>query len=449
MATTTNGVSRDGSANYSVREQRSWYMYDWANSAYASTVLTLFLGPYLTAVSKAAADSNGLVYPLGIPVDHRAYWGYLISAAVFIQIFVLPMVGAVADYSARKKRLLGLFAYIGASATLAMFFVAGDRYLLGGGLFLLSNTAFGASIVLYNAFLPDVAPADQRDGVSSKGWGIGYLGGGVLLVLNLLLFQNAEKIGLTEAMAVRMSLASAGLWWALFALIPMFGLRNRVPSRKPAPGEHVLAKGFLQLIHTLKEMRRYPQTLTFLIAYMIYNDAIQAVISLAGQFGSDELKIPMSTLTMAILMVQFVAFAGALLFNVVSKVLGTKQTVLLTLVLWTAVMVGMYAVKTTVHFFIAAGVVGAIMGGSQALSRSLYSLMIPKGREAEYFSLYEISDKGTSWMAPLIYGLTVQWTGSYRTAILSLIVFFVGGFLVLIRVNVSRATLEAGNPATG
>ncbi|MCC7157243.1 MAG: MFS transporter [Bryobacterales bacterium] len=430
---------------YSVREQRSWYVYDWANSAYASTVLTLFLGPYLTSVSKAAADSNGLVYPLGIPVDHRAYWGYLISLAVFIQIFVLPMVGAVADYSARKKQLLGVFAYVGAGATMAMFFVAGGRYLLGGALFLLSNTAFGASIVLYNAFLPEIAPEDQRDSVSSKGWGIGYLGGGLLLVLNLLLFQNAAKIGLSEAMAVRLSLASAGLWWAVFALVPMLELRNRTPVRKAEKGEPVLAKGFLQLLHTLKEMRRYPQTLTFLVAYMIYNDAIQAVISLAGQFGSDELKIPMSTLTMAILMVQFVAFGGALLFNLIAKALGTKRTVMMSLVMWTMVMVGMYAVHSTAHFFVAAGLVGAIMGGSQALSRSLFSLMIPKGREAEYFSLYEISDKGTSWMAPLIYGLTVQWTGSYRTAILSLIVFFAGGLLVLAKVDVRRATIEAGN----
>lgn len=443
MATTPSvGASED---RYSVREQRSWYVYDWANSAYASTVLTLFLGPYLTSVSKAAADAQGMVHPLGIPVDHRAYWGYLISLAVFLQVFVLPMVGAVADYSARKKQLLGAFAYAGAAATMAMFFVTGGRYLLGGFLFLLSNTAFGASIVLYNAFLPEIAPEEQRDGVSSKGWGIGYLGGGVLLVLNLLLFQNAAKIGLSEAMAVRISLASAGVWWGVFALVPMFGLRNREPVRRPEKGEHVLSKGFLQLLHTLKGMRGYPQTLTFLVAYMIYNDAIQAVISLAGQFGSDELKIPMSTLTTAILMVQFVAFGGALLFNAVSKVLGAKRTVMLTLVLWTLVMIGMYAVRSTAHFFLAAGVVGAIMGGSQALSRSLFSLMIPKGREAEYFSLYEISDKGTSWLAPLIYGLTVQITGSYRTAILSLIVFFAGGLLVLAKVNVRRATIEAGN----
>lgn len=427
---------------YSSREQRAWYFYDWANSAYASTVVTLFLGPYLTALARRAADPQGLIFPLGIPIDARSYWSYLVSLSVFTQVLCLPVIGAVADSSSKKKQLLGLFAYIGAFATMAMFFLEGSRYLLGGVLFLTSNLAFGAAMVLYNAFLNDIAPESERDAVSSRGWGIGYLGAGLLLSLNLLLYKNAAALGFTEGFAVRVSLSSAGVWWALFTLIPMAGLRNRA-----APGARALSNGFRQLLQTLGDMRRYPRTLHFLIAFLAYNEGIQAVIALSGQYGSDYLKIPMADLTLAILMVQFVAFAGALLFNRLAQWITAKRAVLFSLVAWALLMVGMYAVKTTRGYFIAAACVALIMGGTQALSRSLFSLMIPAGREAEYFSLYEVSDKGTSWLAPLLFGLTLQFTASYQFAILSLIVFFIVGLLLLARVDVRRAAGEAGNTA--
>ena len=224
---------------------------------------------------------------------------------------------------------------------------------------------------------------EERDNVSSKGWGFGYLGGGIVLALNLALFSNAEKLGLTEGLAVRISLASAGLWWALFTIVPLVGLRNRPPGRDACPWRRP-GSGFKQLFQTIREMRQYPQTLTFLIAYLIYNDAIQAVITLSGQFGSDELKIPMGTLTMAILMVQFLAFAGALLFNLISKRIGTKQAIVLSLLIWSGCdSAAIYVtVRTTVEFFIMAAVVALVLGGTQALSRSLFSQMIPKGGKA-------------------------------------------------------------------
>jgi UMF1 family MFS transporter len=309
---------------------------------------------------------------------------------------------------------------------------------------------FGASIVMYNAFLPDIASAEERDSISSNGWGIGYLGGGLLLALNLLLYSKRDALGISEAMAVRISLSSAGVWWALFTVIPLLTLRNRRAMHSPPPGENYLSSGFRQLMSTLKDMVNYPQTLTFLVAYLLYNDAIQTVITLASQFGNDELKIPLSDLTLAILMVQFVGFAGAILFNYIARWIGAKRAVMLALVIWTGVLLAIYfSVKTTAQFFMMAAVVGIVMGGSQALSRSLYSLMIPKGREGEYFSLYEISDKGTSWLCPLLFGLALQFTHSYRLAILSLIFFFIAGLLVLASVNVKRAAIEAGNGSLG
>jgi UMF1 family MFS transporter len=430
---------------YSKREQRGWYMYDWANSTFQSTVVTLFLGPYLTALAKAAAGPDGRVHPLGIPVDPRAWWGYLISVSVVTQIFTLPIAGTIADFSPNKKRLMALFAYTGALATAAMFFLHGAEYLVGGALFLVANLAFGASVVVYNSYLPDIAPPERRDAVSSTGWGIGYLGGGFLLALNLLLFTKAEAFGVSESLAVRINLASAGVWWALFSVIPLAAIRNRPPGQTRGPDEGLM-KTFREFAVTLRDMRHYPQTLRFLVAYLLYNDAVQAVIALSSQFGSDELKISLSDLTVVILMVQFVAFFGSFLFDWIAKWIGAKPAVLVSLLIWTGVLVSMYlSVRNERQFFIVAAIVGIVLGGTQALSRSLFSLMIPKGREAEYFGVYEISDKGTSWMCPLLFGLALQFTGSYRLAILSLITFFIAGLLVLMTVNVRHASAEAAN----
>lgn len=198
-----------------------------------------------------------------------------------MQVVGLPVAGALADRSRNKKYLMGVLAYLGALATMAMYWLEGTRYLAGGFLFLFANLAFGASIVVYNSFLNDIAPEAERDAVSSRGWGIGYLGGGTLLALNLILYSGASRFGISEGLAVRMSLSSAGAWWALFSVIPLAGLHNRSPVNQEASS--VVQQVVLQLWHTLRGMTRYPQTMLFLAAYLIYNDAIQAVITLAGQ----------------------------------------------------------------------------------------------------------------------------------------------------------------------
>ena len=434
---------------YSVREQRGWYLYDWANSAFVTTGVALFLGPYLTALAKAAADADGMVHPLGIRVDARSYWSYLVSLSVILQVLVLPIVGAAADYGHRKKQYLAATAYAGAAAATAMFWLQGSEYLWGGALFIAANVSFGASVVIYNSFLPEIAPPDQRDAVSSKGWGIGYIGGGVLLALNLLLYLNAARAGITEAMAVRISLGSAGVWWAVFTIPTLLTLRNRGPAHAIPRGQRALRVVLGQLRRTLADLRHYPQTMTFLIAYLLYNDAIQAVLALASQFGNDELKIPVSSLTLAILMVQFVGFFGAIGFQWLAAVTGAKQAIMVSLLLWTATLIYLFQwVHNTRDFFVAAAIVAIVMGGSQALSRSLFAQLIPPGKEAEYFSIYEVSDKGTSWVSPLVFGLALQITHSYRQAILSLIVFFIAGLLVLARVNVKRGALDAALVAT-
>jgi MFS transporter, UMF1 family len=433
------------------REQRGWYVYDWANSAFTTTVVTVFLGPFLTAVTEEAAGEDGFVNPLGIPVRAESFFPYVVSLSVLLQVVVLPLTGAIADRSRHKKELLAGFAFVGALATAGLYGVQGANYLLGGVLFLVANLTFGASIVVYNSFLPEISTPDERDAVSSRGWALGYLGGGLLLVLNLVLFTFHDSLGLSEGHAVRISLLSAGLWWAGFTLVPLRTLRRRDPIHVelPEPGRRsgVLGAGFRQLVDTVRGARAYPQTLLFLAAYLLYNDGIQTVIALSATYGDQELGLGQTTLITAILMVQFVAFLGALLLWRLAVVFGAKRVVLASLVLWTVVVGYAFVLPAgeVLRFFLLAFCIGIVLGGSQALSRSLFSLMIPRGREAEYFSLYEISERGTSWIGTLVFGITLQATGSYRSAILSLVAFFVLGFALLARVDVRRAVAESGN----
>ncbi|MBK8047145.1 MAG: MFS transporter [Anaerolineales bacterium] len=431
------------------REQVGWYFYDWANSAFSTTVVAVFLGPYLTSVTKLAADPTGHVNLLGVPIDADAYFPFVVSLSVLLQVVILPVIGAVADYTHLKKRVMALFAYIGAAATMLLYFVSGGNYLLGGFLFLVANLSFGAAMVAYNAFLPEISSPDERDKVSSIGWATGYLGGGLLLAINLVFFSMREQLGVTTEQAIRISLASAGLWWAIFTIIPLLAIHNRQARRSLPAGERYISIGFKQLGSTLRRLPRCPHTLLFLVAYLLYNDGIQTVISLSAQFGSEELGMTAAELPALFLMVQFVAFFGALGFGVLARYTGAKRAIIISLVIWTGVVAFAYSplLQTGRQFFLVGAVIALVLGGSQALSRSLFSQMIPAGQETEYFSLYEISERGTSWLGPLVFGLAIQLTDSYRVAVLAIGIFFLAGLVLLPLVNVRRAIEEAGNEA--
>jgi UMF1 family MFS transporter len=428
------------------KEKIGWYFYDWAISAFSTTVITVFLGPYLTEIAKAAADENGYIYIMNLPVYAASFFTYAVSLSVILQVLILPYIGAVADHTAGKKNMWAAFSYIGAFATIGMFFLQGNRYMLGGILLVVSNLSFGAAMVLYNAYLNDIADENERDDVSSKGWAFGYLGGGLLLLLNLMFYSNAESFGIEAGMAVRICLASAGVWWAGFTIIPLLTLKKRVPNSTIPAGQNYFSFGIKKLFSTIKDARKLPYTLWFLLAYLFYNDGVQAVIVVSAQFGQEELGLDISTLTSVILMVQFVAFFGAILFNKLSMLSNTKIALLVSLVIWVGLVFYAYKyLENELQFYILGAVIGLVLGGTQALSRSLYSLMIPKGKESEYYSLYEISERGTSWMGPLVFGLSLQFTGSYRVAIFSLGVFFVIGFAGLLALNVRKGITLAGN----
>ncbi|MGN9806794.1 MFS transporter [Micromonospora sp. L32] len=456
MAETVTPAVQDPPPASTRRERRGWYLYDWANSAFQTTVITVFLGPFLTTVTELAAgcelgaDScDGYVHPLGIRVAAGSYYPYLISLSVFLTVFVLPVIGAIADRSVHKKRLLAGAAFTGAGATIAMAFVTGERYLLGGALFLIANIAFGAAVVVYNSFLPQLGGPDERDGISSRGWAIGYLGGGVLLALNLLAVRSLSEEGNPQRTLdlARWSIVSAGVWWAVFTLVPLRWLRERPTVAALAGGGNVLTDGFRQLGRTLREIKAYPLTLFFLLAFLVYNDGIQTVITLASQYGTKELKLEQDTLIVTILLVQFLAFGGALALGALARRIGAWKTVLLSLVLWIGVIIAAFRLpaEAPLPFMALGAAIGLVLGGSQALSRSLFSQLIPTGKEGEYYGFYEISDKGTSWLGPLAFGLVFQLTASYRVGLVSLLIFFVLGFALLAAVPIRRAIIAAGN----
>lgn len=487
------------------REIFGWSMYDWANSAFSTTVVTVFLGPYLTSITQTAANGDGLVYLLGVPIRFDSFFTYVISASVLVQVTILPILGALADYSHLRKRLLEIFCVIGALATFALFFVTPGMHWVGGLLFLIANVAFGASMVFYNSYLPNIASEDQRDRVSAFGWAMGYLGGGLLLLLNLVLFLFADAIGLSQSLVARISLASAGIWWLGFALITFATLRPRHAARPLPKGDNYLTIGFKQLARSMnvsaalvtalmvlplaipvlillrlpiwlallpalgpiavlvlfivRKSRTLPEAMKFLVAYLLYNDGIQTVIAVSAIFAVQELQMSSTNLILVILMIQFVAFLGALGFGRLAGRLGAKRTIVLSLLIWSAVVIyawgGLQSTaqvlgmeQRQLEFWLLGFVIALVLGGSQALSRSLFAQMIPKDQEAEFYSFYEISERGTSWMGTFLFGLVNQLFGSLRLGILSVIFFFLAGLILLPLVNVPRAMEQAKSSKT-
>lgn len=436
------------------REIFGWMAYDWANSAFSTTVAGALLAPYLTVLAQTAVGENGVVLNLGPlgTVTAKSFATLYVSISVGLQVFLLPVLGSIADHSNLKKRMMALFCFAGAALTCLMFFLQGNLYLFGGLLFILANLCFGAALVFYNSFLPQISTEDRRDSVSSRGFAAGYLGGGLLLALNFLLVLSAPRLGISNALAVRISLLSAGVWWGGFSLITFALLRSRAPSKSLPVGKSYLSSGLSELKATFGELRRLPNTLRYLIGYLFFNDGIQTVIYAAGTFLSQELFVSRGLpdnpafLLGIFLMVQFIAFGGALLFERIAKWVGTKNAIMFSLVIWAGIVIYAYGFfQTATDAWVMSAMIGVVLGGSQALSRSLFSRMIPKGREASFFGIYEVSERGTSWMGPLVFSIVVASTGSYRQAILALIVFFIIGIFVLYFTDTDRAVHEAGN----
>ncbi len=435
------------------KEQKAWYWYDWANSAYVTTTAAVLFSPYLTSVAEKSAcgfsgtedkPCNADLHVLGLGVSAGSLVFYLVTAATLLSALILPVVGAAADRSARKTTLMSGFAWAGSVTAMSMFFVAGSNWQLGAALLVVATLFLGASLVVYDAILCEIATPDERDRVSSRGWAFGYAGGGILLALNFVLLTVMSDH--TE-LAVRLCLLSAGLWWAAFTVIPFRGVRNRAPVNVVPESGNLVRQSFGQLWQTLRDLRGYPVTLTFLVAYLFYNDGIQTVIYAASVYGEKQLGFEKAKVLQGFLLVQFVGIVGALAFGRMAKSVGAHRTIVTGLVIWLGVVVlGYFSPAHQFGMFLLLAVcIGIVLGGTQALSRSFYSQLIPRGREAEYFSLYQACERGTSWIGTLIFGLVHQWTDSYRPALLALLVLFLLGLFFMMRVNTERGIREAGN----
>ncbi len=427
-------------------EQRAWYWYDWANSAFATTIAGVLFAPYLIAIAEEAAVDNR-INVLGLSVAPGALPSFVITASTLLSAVALPVIGAMADRTARKKELLAGFAWSGAAFASLLFFVTGDNWQLGAFAFLVANFLFGASTVVNDSILIFIADEDERDRVSSRGWAFGYAGGGLLLALNFGLVTFHEALGMGEGMAVRISMLSAAVWWAGFTWIPYLRLRHHEPRHVAQVEGGLLRQSFGQLATTLRHLRGYPVTLTFLLAYLFFNDGIQTVIASASTFGIEELGFGTGTVLATYLLVQFVAMFGALGFGRLAERYAAKPVILGGLVVWMVIVTVALVVpdEQLVPFLLLGVAIGIVLGGTQALARSYYSLLIPRGFEAEYFSFYHAMERGTSWFGTLVFGLVYQLTDSYRPAIFALIVFFLVGGLLLLKVDTARGIREAGN----
>ncbi|HJS51017.1 MAG TPA: MFS transporter [Pyrinomonadaceae bacterium] len=434
------------------KEIFGWMLYDWANSAFFTTIVGVLVGPYLLGLAQKAVGEDGVILDLGLfNVTPKGLPAFCTAIAVASLVMFLPLLGAIADYTHLKKLLMAVFCYIGVIAAALLFFVT-ESYVACSVLFIISTMTFAAANVFYNAFLIDITTEDMRDKVSSYGYGLGYLSGFIMLVLNLIFISNAESLGFSTAEAVRICFLAAALWWGVFAIGTFYLLRSRGAVKHVPADQNIVTVGFAELWQTLKELRRLRYTMLFLIAYLFYNDGIQTVILQSSVFISYELftskglENDNAFLITMFAVAQISAFAGALIFERIARRLGAKSTIMVSLFIWCAIVIYGFALfESKTQAYIMGGVIGMVLGAAQALSRSLYSQMIPAGRESAFFGLYEISEKGTSWMGQLMFTIIVGATGSFRYAILGLIVFFVVGSVLLFFTNTERAVHEAGN----
>jgi UMF1 family MFS transporter len=434
-------------------EQRAWYWYEWAQSAFVTTVSVVLALPYLTSIADNAAgcpdatEDNPCTKDLsllGIPVSPGSAVFYVVTVATVLSFVLMPVVGALADRSVSKKRWLAGYAWVGAAAAACLVVVQGTAWGLGAVLVIIGNVCLIASLTVFSAILVDIAEPDERDSVSTKGWAFGYVGGVALLVVSLVVL-TVKPAGLDTSSLVRVLFLVAGLWWAGFTVIPYLRLKDH-PALKP-DARVSLGNSFRQLRETFDHARDFPQTLRFLLAFLFFNDGVQTVIAAAAVYGQFELGMKQTYIFVAVILVNLFGIAGALVMGRIAASRGAFAVISGALVVWIVLVVAGFLVpRGSIALFLLLAIgIGSVVAGTQALSRSMYSQLIPRGREGEYFSLYQACERGTSWLGTLLFGVVHQLTGSYRWAIVALVVFFAVGLVLLRRVDLRRGILEAGN----
>jgi UMF1 family MFS transporter len=414
---------------------RAWAMYDWANSAVQTTIIAAVFPIYYQKVAAA-----------GLPdavATSRFAWAT--TLAILIVAVVAPVLGAIADYSAVKKKLLGMFLAIGATATAAMYWIQQGDWQLALTLFVIVNVGVAGSIVFYESLLPHLVGEGDLDRVSSAGYAIGYLGGGVLLAINLLMIQKPSLFGIPDAaIATRLALASVAVWWVVFS-IPLFRTVPEPAARielDERPGENVLLAGTRRLAETFRELRRYRNAFIFLLAFLLYNDGIQTMIRMATIYGTG-IGLPESSMITALLLTQFIGVPCAFAFGALAGRIGAMRGVFLGLGVYVFITILGYFMTTSIHFFALAVLVGMVQGGTQALSRSLFASMIPRHKSSEFFAFFSVFERYAGVLGPAIFAFVVERSGSGRSAILAVAVFFIVGAGILLFVNVDEGRRTA------
>ena len=419
-------------------ELRAWALYDWANSAFITTIVAAVFPIYYNNVAARgiAPETAAFNFSMGTTI------------ALAASALVAPVLGAIADHRPYKKRFLGLFMVAGALASMAMATIGEGDWRLAIGLFMVGNIAVSASIAFYDSLLPHVAAPGELDRVSSSGYALGYLGGGLLLALNLAWILQPAGFGIRDAgVATRLSFFSVGVWWIVFS-IPLL---RRVPEPAIAGGGQAsigaaTRRALAGLRQTFTHLRRYRQAFLMLLAFLIYNDGIGTIIRMASLYGA-QIGIAEHHLIAALLLVQFVGVPFAFVFGWLAGRMGAKRAIFLALAVYTGISVLGFFMASAVHFYALAILVGMVQGGSQALSRSLFASLIPRERSSEFFGFFAVTERTAGILGPLTFAAAIALTGSSRGAILSVIVFFIAGALILARVDVDagqRAVINAG-----
>jgi UMF1 family MFS transporter len=420
-------------------ELRAWAMYDWANSGFQSTVITAVFPPFFSAVAAA-----GMPAPLA-----TARFAWATTIAVAITAVLGPILGAIADYRAIKKKMMAVFVGIGVTTTMLMATIDMGEWQYAALLFMIANIAIASSFVFYDSLLPHIAAPEEMDRVSTAGYAIGYLGGGILLVINLLWILNPTAFGLADSVAgIKLSFVSVGVWWLMFSI----SLFRRVPEPPRAleadetSDENPIRAAFVRVWETFHELRGYRQAFLMLVAFLLYNDGIQTVIRMAAIYGA-EIGIDRNAQIEAFVVVQFVGIPFSFLFGALAGRIGAKTGIFIALAVYTGIILLAYFMTSAWQFFALAFLVGTVQGGSQALSRSLFARMIPKHKSSEYFGFFSVFEKFAGIAGPALFATSVSLFGSSRAALLSVIVFFVCGGLVLTRVNVAEGEARARTAA--
>ncbi len=407
-------------------EQRGWAWYDWANSAFFTTVVTaVFPGFY------ASYAATGLA-----PAEATARFALVTTISMATIAISAPILGALADYTGSKKRLLALFIAIGVTACGSMVFIGEGDIGLASLLFFIANLGVSGSIVFYDSLLPHVAKAEETDRVSAAGYAMGYIGGGLLLLINLAWILQPAMFGFSGTVpAIKAAFLSVAVWWAVFSL-PIFQAVREPASRARQPGESGVAivAAFTRLATTFREVRKYRNAFLLFIAMLLYQDGIQTIIRMAGVYGA-EVGVEQTSQIAAFVMVQFLAIPFSFLFGSLGVRIGTKRAIFIAISVYAMATVLAYFMTTVTHFFILAAMIATVQGGAQALSRAMFSRMVPADRTSEFFGFFAVAERFATVLGPLVFTLSVTLTGSSKAAIIAILGFFVAGAWVLSLVN--------------